>query len=263
MRSLRSALAAAAFAGVTLIGAGDVSAQRDFSWNGSVAAGDAIEIKGVNGEIMAVAGSGSEVRVTATKEEGRRGNAEDVEIEVIRHDGGVTICAVYPNDRRPNECAPGNGGRMSVRDNDTQVDFRVEVPNGVDFFARSVNGDVEARGLGGTVRAETVNGDVAIETAGLAQANTVNGSIEVVMNRADWDGELEFETVNGSIEIAFGTSNVNTDVRASTVNGSISTDWPLTIQGRFGPKRLNGTIGNGGRTLSVSTVNGSIELVKR
>ncbi|MGH7445780.1 MAG: DUF4097 family beta strand repeat-containing protein, partial [Longimicrobiales bacterium] len=218
---------------------------------------------GINGEIVAVAGRGSEVRVTATKEEGRRGNPEDVEIEVVRHDGGVTICAVYPNDRRPNECAPGSGGHMSVRDNDTRVEFRVEVPNGVNFIAQSVNGEVVARGLSGGVRAQTVNGDVEIETGGLAEANTVNGSIDVVMNRADWEGELEFETVNGSIEIVIGAATVNTEVRASTVNGSISTDWPLTIQGRFGPKRLNGTIGSGGRTLSVSTVNGSIALVKR
>jgi DUF4097 and DUF4098 domain-containing protein YvlB len=52
-------------------------------------------------------------------------------------------------------------------------------------------------------------------------------------------------------------------VHASTVNGGISTDFPLTVQGRFGPKRLNGRIGDGGRTLSLTTVNGEIELRRR
>ena len=263
MRFVRSVAIAAAVGCATILHSGAVAAQSDFSWNGTVAAGDAIEIKGVNGAIVGVGASGSEVRVTASKVEGRRGSADDVRIEVVRHDGGVTICAVYVDDRQRNECAPGRGGRLGARNNDTKVEFRVEVPRGVNFHAQSVNGKVSARGLTGEVRAQTVNGGVQVETAGLARASTVNGSIEVVMNRADWSGELEFETVNGSIEVAIGSDNVNADVRASTVNGSISTDWPLTVQGRFGPKHLNGTIGSGGRTLALSTVNGSISLVKR
>ncbi len=262
MRAVGFPVLALAVGGLLLAAPAAASAQ-DFSWNGNIAAGDAIEIKGVNGEIVAVAASGSEVRVSAHKEAGRRGNAEDVRLEVVRHDGGVTICAVYPNDRQQNECAPGRAGRIGARNNDTKVEFRVEVPSGVNFIGKTVNGRVTARGLTGRVDAQTVNGAVEVDTRGLARANTVNGSIEVNMDRADWDGELEFETVNGSIEIAIGAQDVNTEVRASTVNGSISTDWPLTIQGRFGPKRLNGTIGSGGRTLSVSTVNGSISLLKR
>jgi DUF4097 and DUF4098 domain-containing protein YvlB len=68
--------------------------------------------------------------------------------------------------------------------------------------------------------------------------------------------------VNGSITVTL-TGDINADVSASTVNGSISTDYPLTVQGRFGPKRLHGTIGSGGRALSMATVNGSIELRRR
>ena len=262
MRSVRMMIPAVALVAGALAAAAPASAQGDFSWNGVVEAGDAVEIKGVNGEIVAVPASGNQVRVTAVMEEGRRGNAEDVRVEVVRHDGGVTICALYPDNRERNVCAPGNAGRIGARDNDTKVEFRVEVPASVDFVGRTVNGRIAARGLGGRVDAHTVNGAVEIETRGLASANTVNGSIEVVMQRADWNGELEFETVNGSIEIVIGAADVNTEVHASTVNGGISTDWPLTIQGRFGPKRLNGTIGSGGRTLSLSTVNGSIALVR-
>ena len=58
-------------------------------------------------------------------------------------------------------------------------------------------------------------------------------------------------------------ADVNADVRASTVNGDIETDFPLTITGRFGPRRLNGTIGRGGRSLSLETVNGGIRIKKQ
>jgi len=46
------------------------------------------------------------------------------------------------------------------------------------------------------------------------------------------------------------------------VNGDIETDWPLTVSGRFSQRRLHGTIGAGGRGLSLSTVNGEIRLEK-
>lgn len=258
----RIAGTATVLAGAVFAAPAAVSAQ-DFSWNGSLSAGQSVEIKGVNGKIVAVPTNGGQVRVTAEKSEGRRGDADDVRIETVRHDGGVTICAVYPDRRERNECRPGSGGRLGANDNDVKVDFRVEVPANIDFIGRNVNGAISARGLSGRVAAQTVNGKVEVETAGIARANTVNGSIEVSMARADWAGELEFETVNGSIEVAIGAENPNMVVEAATVNGDISSDWPLTVQGRWGPKRLNGTIGSGGRTLSLSTVNGSIAITRR
>lgn len=262
MRFMRHAGAAMVLAGAVLLAPSAGSAQ-DFSWNGTLRAGQSIEIKGVNGEIVAVPASGGQVRVTAVKSDGRRGSVEDVRIETVRHDDGVTICAVYPDGRERNECRPGSGGRLGARDNDVKVAFRVEVPADIDFIGKTVNGGISATGLTGRVAAETVNGKIEVSTRGIARANTVNGSIEVSMDRADWAGELEFATVNGSIEIVIGADNPNMVVEASTVNGSIKTDWPLTVQGRWGPKRLSGTIGSGGRTLSLSTVNGSISVLRR
>ncbi len=250
-------------AGLAALAVAAPAAAQDFSWTGRLADGRTIEVKNVNGNIEAVAASGSDVRVTATKR-ARRSDPETVRIEVVEHSGGVTICAVYPRGRdgRENECVPGRGGRMSNDRNDTQVDFRVEVPGGVRLVARSVNGNVQARGLSQDVEAVTVNGKVTVSTTGLARATSVNGSLDIEMGRGAWDGEVEFETVNGSITITM-SGDVHADVSASTVNGSISTDYPLTIQGRFGPKRLRGTIGDGGGELVLSTVNGSISLRRR
>jgi hypothetical protein len=239
------------------------AAAQDFEWTGRLAAGRTLEVKNVNGEIEAVAAAGDEIRVTATKR-ARRSDPDDVRIEVVEHGDGVTICAVYPPgpDGRDNECAPGSGGRMNSHRNDTNVSFRVEVPRGVRFSGRTVNGGVSARGLDADIDAHTVNGSIDVSTNGLVRASTVNGGIDVEMGRADWTDDLDFETVNGNIALTL-TGDVHAEVSASTVNGSISTDYPLTIQGRFGPKRLRGTIGDGGRSLSMATVNGSIELRRR
>lgn len=236
-----------------------VQQAQDWDWQGTVDRGDAIEIKGINGAIKASGASGSQVSVTAVKK-GKKDDPADVRIEVVEHSGGVTICAVYPDAKgKKNECAPGDGGRLSSEDNDVSVAFTVQVPEGVRFVASTVNGEIEAGGIGADVKATTVNGDVKVSTSGLARATTVNGSIQASMGRADWSGTTHFNTVNGSITVKL-PDNASTDVSASTVNGSMNTDFPLTVQGKFSMKNMKGTIGDGGRELQMETVNGSIHL---
>jgi len=236
-----------------------VQQTQDWEWQGSVARGDAIEIKGINGGIKATGASGSQVMVTAVKK-GKDDDPADVRIEVVEHSGGVTICAVYPDvEGKKNECAPGDGGRLSSKDNDVSVNFSVQVPQGVRLIAKTVNGDVEAGDLKADAMVVTVNGDIKVSTTGIAKAKTVNGSIQASMGRSDWDGKLGFNTVNGNITVRL-PAGVNADVSASTVNGSMDTDFPLTVQGRFSMKNMRGTIGSGGRDLEIETVNGSIHL---
>ncbi|HSJ24738.1 MAG TPA: DUF4097 family beta strand repeat-containing protein [Longimicrobiales bacterium] len=255
----RTAVMAAAAVAFLAGSAGTAAAQETWTWNRGLAAGQTLEIKGINGAIRAQPASGGEVRVTAVKT-ARRGNVSTVNMEVVEHAGGVTICAVYPTPnsaRRPNECRPGSEGSMSVQNNDVQVEFTVHVPRGVNFVARTVNGAVQARDLTGDVEARTVNGAIDVVTAGRARGGTVNGAVNVTMGRADWD--ISFETVNGAVTL-YLPDNINANVRARTVNGGIETDFPLTVQGRFGRRSIEGTLGSGGRSLEVSTVNGGIFL---
>ena len=246
-----------------LVAAGAAAAQQDFRWHGRLTSGKTIEVKGVNGDVHAVLSTGAEVEVSAAKH-ARRSDPEDVKIEVIEHEDGVTICAVYPTPRRArreNVCEVGDHWSSSTEDNDVVVDFEVRVPAGVKFVGRTVNGEMSAEGLRADVAASTVNGSVRVTTSGLAEASTVNGSVYVEMGRADWTDELDFSTVNGGITLIMPTQ-VNAEVRATTVNGDLISDYPVTVTGRWGPRRMHGTIGQGGRSLSLSTVNGEIRLRK-
>src|SRR5882672_6788731 len=218
-----------------------VAAGQDFNWHGRIAAGKRLEVKGVNGDVRAVLASGAEAVVNATKHS-RRSDPDEVKIEVVETDEGITICAVYPTPpraRQENSCEPGDHWRSSTENNDVTVDFEVQVPAGIEFNGQTVNGQMSAEGLKGDVRASSVNGSVRVSTTGLAEASTVNGGITLVL-----PGKLD------------------TEIRATTVNGDIETDWPLTISGRFSHRRLRGTIGAGGRSLNLSTVNGEIRLKK-
>jgi DUF4097 and DUF4098 domain-containing protein YvlB len=244
---------------LAVTGCGDTTGpiSVDTEWSGTVDQGDAIEIKGINGDIIASSTSGNSVIVTASKE-GDESDPAEVDIEVITHSGGVTICAVYPDvpGELPNECAPGADGRMNTRDNDVEVTFWVAVPAGVDFVGSTVNGSVNGADLASNAFAYTVNGDVRFSTSQLVTAATVNGSIDARIGLADWDQDLGYTTVNGNISVHV-PAETNADVYLHTVNGSITADMTLTI---VSPGDIRGVLGNGGRTLAMTTVNGNIEL---
>jgi DUF4097 and DUF4098 domain-containing protein YvlB len=256
---LAAVMAAAVVSGPARAAAPEAK-QEAFHWSGKVAAGAAVEIKGVNGGIVATGAPGGDVEVTATKK-GRKSDPAQVKIDVVEHAGGVTICAVYPSEGAPNECQPGQGGRMKVRDNDVNVEFQVKVPAGVRFVGRTVNGGIQASGIAADAEAHTVNGGVDLDAAGTARAETVNGGITARLGRADWTGALKLKTVNGGIDVLM-PEGLSADVKASTVNGDIQTDFPLTVTGRISRRKIEGTIGSGGRLLEVETVNGGIELRK-
>lgn len=242
-----------------LLTAAAPAAAQDFRWSGSLPQGKTIEIRGINGSVTAEPSGGTTIEVTAEKR-ARRDDPNSVRIEVVQSESGVTICAVYPDREgaRPNECAPG-GGRMNTQNSDVQVNFTVKVPSGVELSGNTVNGDVEAERLKSDLELHTVNGSITFSTTGHAEASTVNGSIRGEIGRADWSDSLTLKTVNGSVTLTL-PSSVNTDFKASTVNGDIDTDFPLTVSGRISRHRLEGTIGAGGRGLSISTVNGGITL---
>ncbi len=235
------------------------------SWTIAVHAGERFELFGVNGDIHATPTDGNVVEI-AVRVSGTESDVSSIEIIQLDHAEGVTVCVVYPaRPDRVNECRVG-GGNQSVSNIslDAQVDFEIRIPRDVSLVARTVNGRVDAIDLHSDVKVSTVNGAIEVSTAGFASAATVNGGIEAHLGRADWDGRLGFSTVSGSIEISLPTE-ANTEVLVTTLTGSIHSDFPLEIESIgdvWSGRRAHGTLGQGGRNLRVSTLNGSVSLLR-
>jgi hypothetical protein len=222
-----------------------------FHWSSRVTEGQLIEIRGINGSIHAQPASTDSVDVTAY-ETGGGYHGSDIQLKVVEHDGGVTVCAVSPlSSGQPDGCLSSS----DLPNNGVVVDFTVRVPRGVRFVARTVNGLVEAKSLRADTEAHTVNGNVLVSTDGAAQVETVNGSIVASVGKIT--SASKFSTVNGGITVALSKC-IGARVHAQTVNGGIQTEFPLAVRGTFPSRHADGSIGCGGPELKIATVNGSI-----
>jgi DUF4097 and DUF4098 domain-containing protein YvlB len=133
---------------------------------------------------------------------------------------------------------------------------------GSEVRASTVNGGLEVSDATGQVTAHTVNGSVRVTTsAGPVSASTVNGNVTARMGSLSRDGDMKFSTVNGGVTVETPES-LDANVSLDTMHGGISSDFPVQITGKFGPRHAEGTIGRGGRRIRMSTVNGSVELLK-
>jgi Uncharacterized conserved protein len=261
----------------------DLGRDKDvWTWDGRVSSGNWFRLSSVNGPVSIEPSNDGQVHVRAEKIV-NRGSVTDVAFQVIESDGDVRICALWRRDvcdedgmhSRRNDDDEDRNDRRDVR-----VRFTVKVPSGVrvsagtvngemrirdvssDVRASTVNGLVEVHNVGGEVRANTVNGRVEVTTrSGPVNANTVNGDIDVSMGSLSRDGEMRFRTVNGSVTVET-PPGLDANVSMETMHGSISSDWPVQLSGKFGPRHAEGTIGRGGRSIRLTTLNGSVELRK-
>jgi hypothetical protein len=249
-------------------------------WDGRVDAGRWMHVFNVNGSVDFAPSSDNMVHLVAEKRSNGR-EMDDIHFEVVQAGGNVTICAIWNNNSRCED-----GGVAQYRNNDhnenhSNVKFTVRVPRGIRVGAHSVNGAVSVRDVGAEVRANTVNGGVTVRNAsgpvrattvnggvdvntavGPVTAETVNGNVDARMVSLQGDDDMNFKTVNGSVSI-YVPARFDANFRFDTVHGGIDSDFPMTLTGKWGPRHASGTIGNGGRDIRASSVNGSIELRKQ
>lgn len=247
-----------------------------FHWEGVVAAGKSVEIKGAMGNIRAEPSGGSTVVVNATRH--GRATVPDVRFALVSHDEGITICTVYPVPAgvEPNTCEHGDRGReYNTKANDVEIEYLVRLPRGVGFIARTLTGDISSGRLSAPVFASSSAGKVDIKTESFASASTVAGNITIRMGAATWPETLDIASNAGNIRVYLPPAAA-TSVHAGSSLGSVSSDFPLSgkrpgffsrlkPRGSFG-NTLSGVLGDAGasagarRMLDLQSVAGNISI---
>ncbi len=248
---------------LALFGAAAPLSAQQTRFTATMAAGDRLDIRNINGGVTVTQGSGRTAEVVITKTV-KRGDGNLVKAIMEKDNGVVRVCTIYLQ-RDPNRttCA-GNNSTTSGDDEKLEVEMRYEVrvPAGVEFDGNSVNGEITVRHLDTPATVTTVNGGITFDGVAAHELQTVNGSITATFSRANWSGRISLHTVNGGITLTL-PADANLTLAGSTVNGGITSAFPVTMQGKWGPRKFRGTIGNGGRELEIETVNGGITIRKQ
>jgi DUF4097 and DUF4098 domain-containing protein YvlB len=171
------------------------------------------------------------------------------------------------------------GGLLNVETVSGKIRVRVAEN---DVRCKSINGDIDLEYIHGDAELNSVSGEISIqEIEGSVEAGTVSGDIEVdAFSHAE---EIDMSSTNGDIELRgelspggiYRLDSFNGDTKveipsgsdfefsAKTFSGSIECDFELKMSGRFNPKEVRGTVGKGGGSLTATSFNGNIRIMKR
>jgi len=234
---------------------------------------------GVNGRILHVETENGDIQFKATDADGITVDAQIVvygrQIETCEQlISGVQIKVEVVGDiieivaRKPRKFGYGYS-----------ITYGICAPRRLGVHAETVNGELLVMGATGPITLESMNGAVrAIETRGLIDASTTNGSVYLVQIaapsikastvngrvdcsvRGDAPYKIDVSTVNGSVEISL-PSRIDATIKAETVNGGIQVDLG---SGRVASKsrgRVEMRIGGGKSDYEFSSVNGAISVL--
>jgi DUF4097 and DUF4098 domain-containing protein YvlB len=171
------------------------------------------------------------------------------------------------------------GGFLNAENTSGKIRVRV-AENGV--RCKSISGDIDLEYIHGDAELESVSGEISIqEIEGSVEAGTVSGDIEV--DAFSYAEEIDVSSTSGDIELrgelssggiyrldSFSgdtkveiPSGSDFEFSSKTFSGSIECDFDLKMSGKFNPKKVQGTVGKGGASLTVSSFSGDIRIIKR
>ena len=212
-----------------------------------ISATGSVSLGNINGNVTITGWERNEVQIDAVKKASNQQKLDEAKIEVDAGSDYVHIRTRYPENHTNN--------------NPATVTYELHVPRTIRLDSIDlVNGSLDVSQVSGEVRANLVNGSTKIhDLAGRTHISSVNGTVSATYRTLDNVSDIELKSVNGSVKLGLPPSP-NADVTVSTVNGGISTDFPLTIKGKFMGRRIDGKLGNGGTRIEISNVNGSVHI---
>ncbi|GAA1901057.1 DUF4097 family beta strand repeat-containing protein [Streptomyces sodiiphilus] len=131
--------------------------------------------------------------------------------------------------------------------------------------ADTVSGDVEAQGLGGELRFGSVSGGLTVidGRSPSVRADSMSGTMMLDLAPSDTPADLRLSTVSGEVAVRL-PDPADAVVSAGTAGGTVSSAFDeLTATGQWAGKKLGGTLGAGRGRVQVTTVSGSVAVLRR
>jgi DUF4097 and DUF4098 domain-containing protein YvlB len=240
---------------------------QDFQQSYRIGAGGSVSIRNVSGDVTVTGYDGDAITVNGFKEGADR---DQVTVEDLSGSDRVDLRVRYP---RNCNC-------------DASIRFEVRVPRSVRYrFDRlstasgnitvsavtgqininTASGDVLVKDVSGTIHANTASGEMRVQdVSGAVSANSASGDVEVEIARLEGSDDMKFSTASGDVSVRLPT-NLDATVSMSSMSGSIKTNFPIEVKQReYGPgSTASGRLGNGSRSLRISSASGDVSLMGR
>lgn len=129
---------------------------------------------------------------------------------------------------------------------------------------RTVTGDVEGQAVSGPLRFTSASGGLTLlDGPARVEAESVSGRLMLDLAPTVTAPELQLNSVSGGVAVRF-PEHSGAAVRASSLGGSVTSEFDgLTTTRGFGPDRLRGTVGDGAGRVRITTVSGTVALLRR
>lgn len=214
-----------------------------------------VSVSNITGSIAIDVWDSAQVRLEAVKTAATRERMDEVAIKVDSRPDSLTVETDYGKAR-------GQGWNKAAQ---VVVDYRLTVPRGAVLAdIETVSGTITIANASNSTKASAINGQIrASNLRGTADLSTVNGVVNAEFDELGAGSRVTLATVNGQVNLTV-PSDVSATFRAETVNGGIANDFGLPVRkGQWVGRELHGRLGNGGATVSMSSVNGQLNVKRK
>jgi hypothetical protein len=221
--------------------------RNDFERTYPLQPGGSFELQNVNGTVEVQGWDRNEVEIRATKSSRTsHSDLDRVHIDVNAKPDAVSVITQYPQDEGV----------------EVAVDYTIRLPHTARVeHISTVNGTLRISGVDTLRDLRTVNGNIEIyEGGGTVHAKTTNGNVRLELARFQNSNEASAESTNGSVILAV-LPDAQARIEARSLNGDFRTELPLALESSLTPREIRGTLGKGGGSIRLRTVNGSIRVV--
>ncbi len=215
-------------------------------------------------------GASTPIRIDATEAELTIVGSDrpDLAIDIVRRAPAQADLARYT----PAIEASTEGIHVAVvqadqgRDAALKSEIAIAAPRRALFQAiRVFEGRVTLTNLAGACDVDLRRGPIeAAKLAGRVRLEAGIGSVDVRDSELTAGGMMRLRVFNGLLRVRFPAPPANARILAVTFNGTLTSDIPLTMKDRFGPRFGETTLGTGDPVMSLDVVKGDVSIeVKR
>jgi len=191
-------------------------------------------------------------------------NRSDVAIEVTRRAPSPADLDTFPAliEETPDALRVAVTQASDGRDARLRSDIVVRAPASARFQAvRLFEGRVRVSGLTGACDVDVRRGPIeASALAGRIRLESGIGSVDVRDSQLTPGGMMRLRVFNGPLRVRFARRPSDARILAVTFNGTITSDIPLTMKDKFGPRFGETTLGTGDPVMSLDVVKGDISI---